>query len=78
MYTFSLMATGRLLNATPLQKLSTRLATNPSLYSRTFSPCTLWNLNGGRLGLMAPVPDFGAVNEKSKTVIETTINNTVR
>lgn len=47
--TFSFTLTGRLLKAIPLQKLSTRLATVPSLEIRIFSPWTLWNSSGGKL-----------------------------
>jgi hypothetical protein len=51
---------GLLLNVTPLQKLSARLATVPSREMRMLSPCTWWNKIGGRLFVPPLPPDLGA------------------
>jgi hypothetical protein len=60
MLTFSATLMGLLLNVTPLQKLSARLATVPSHETRMLSPCTWWNRIGGKLFVPALPPDLGA------------------
>lgn len=74
--TFSPTRTGLALKVTPLQKLSCLLAIVPPLHSRMLSPCTWWNVNGGRL-LVPALDDLGAATRENNRSISWLIIATI-